>query len=1051
MITAWCRRLILAVVCAFCLADARPVQAQLRYVRYVTNVADLVSASLNPSGNDYNLQILGFYTANDGGGGSLTWTPGSATTIDMGTAYPSGYPGASGRYIRRVIGPLQLAWFGAQAAAQSDFTTGIASNNAALLHALNYLSSHGGGELDIGLGYYNITSPIVLPQVGASSALVGVRQDGSILRYLGTGTAVKGGGATPGAGAYLFRNLTISGEGNVNPVHGLVITNDANRDLRFENFAVHDFHVAGSVGLTLDAIHSVEGNLKLDFNDIAFELGALNFLHASELYIISENARTNGYSGLVANSIGLHLRGTYETSGPILVTNCTDFQWDGYAENNFPGTFDLIHNKSAVIAGFIDGDGVDDYGIRLGDNTFASLGHGYDISTKFQFLGAAIVIGSGGLGPRTPDIANYSSFAVMTNILFESNLDSGPMTVRLSGIDYRYDTDGHILSAVGGPIAGSHAAQADFSGATNFVLILPRSSNGNEPTGGPGGALTWIFDNGRTKVYDGTNWNIIGYGDGSVTTVSGATGIVNTVVKWTGNGFQLSTNSIIRENGFSVIIGDGTNAPLPTTKLWVLDGGTNSMVGSSSTVVFRNGGISTNANVLELQSNAAGTSFIARNDGNIGLPFVGPLKLLRTDASTNVAEVTAFAGITWDGVTLTATGGGPGATNAITTINGTTNQVQSFAVGGAGADFNIVDGPAGLHTINLPTGSASVRGAISTADWSTFSGKPNINATDEFVPYRVNSAGFGDSLLRQETGLPYAMSMSYRAANNSGPNLILRKQGRTGSATNTPAINSELGVLGFGGFSGLIDIYARSFTAIATENWTPAALGHRLDFYNVPNGSTTAALRLRIDQDGKINIPALAVNRYLGIDGSGNLTVTNAPVTLTTGAGATNIAGVISGNYTAGGNIALTTNANGAVSIAASTSPITGFEFIGSGTDFHYTLGTLTYEQIAFGTSGPSFTLTNAGTYQITLSVMATDASTFVQDFYLTNVTDHVFVQSSGAVYISSLPSKTVFAKQITIAGANRQIQLWGQTSNGTYINSGVSATNTVLCVIRLL
>ena len=61
---------------------------------------------------------------------------------------------------------------------------------------------------------------------------------------------------------------------------------------------------------------------------------------------------------------------------------------------------------------------------------------------------------------------------------------------------------------------------------------------------------------------------------------------------------------------------------------------------------------------------------------------------------------------------------------AVTNLNGSTNASQTLVVGTSGADFNIASG-AGVHTFHLPTASATVRGALSSADWSTFNAKSN--------------------------------------------------------------------------------------------------------------------------------------------------------------------------------------------------------------------------------------------------------------------------------------------------------------------------------------
>jgi hypothetical protein len=58
----------------------------------------------------------------------------------------------------------------------------------------------------------------------------------------------------------------------------------------------------------------------------------------------------------------------------------------------------------------------------------------------------------------------------------------------------------------------------------------------------------------------------------------------------------------------------------------------------------------------------------------------------------------------------------------VNAINGITAQVQNFATGTSGTDFAI-SSAGSTHTFNLPTASAANRGALSSADWTTFNGK----------------------------------------------------------------------------------------------------------------------------------------------------------------------------------------------------------------------------------------------------------------------------------------------------------------------------------------
>ena len=64
-------------------------------------------------------------------------------------------------------------------------------------------------------------------------------------------------------------------------------------------------------------------------------------------------------------------------------------------------------------------------------------------------------------------------------------------------------------------------------------------------------------------------------------------------------------------------------------------------------------------------------------------------------------------------------------TTGLTALNGLTDQVQFFNVGTSGTDFAI-SSAIDTHTFDLPTASATNRGALSSTDWSTFNAKPNL-------------------------------------------------------------------------------------------------------------------------------------------------------------------------------------------------------------------------------------------------------------------------------------------------------------------------------------
>ena len=90
----------------------------------------------------------------------------------------------------------------------------------------------------------------------------------------------------------------------------------------------------------------------------------------------------------------------------------------------------------------------------------------------------------------------------------------------------------------------------------------------------------------------------------------------------------------------------------------------------------------------------------------------------------------------------------------INTLNSLSKQVQYFAVGTSGTDFNI-DSLTDTHTFNLPTASASNRGALSSTDWSTFNDKSNpisISDNGSVITSSVESIDFTGSVTATAVG-----------------------------------------------------------------------------------------------------------------------------------------------------------------------------------------------------------------------------------------------------------------------------------------------------------
>ena len=80
--------------------------------------------------------------------------------------------------------------------------------------------------------------------------------------------------------------------------------------------------------------------------------------------------------------------------------------------------------------------------------------------------------------------------------------------------------------------------------------------------------------------------------------------------------------------------------------------------------------------------------------------------------------------------------------SGISSINGLTKQTQYLAVGTSGTDFAI-NSVTDTHTFNLPTASATKRGALSSANWSTFNAKMDVPTTFRWT-LDMNAALTGD-------------------------------------------------------------------------------------------------------------------------------------------------------------------------------------------------------------------------------------------------------------------------------------------------------------------
>ena len=215
--------------------------------------------------------------------------------------------------------------------------------------------------------------------------------------------------------------------------------------------------------------------------------------------------------------------------------------------------------------------------------------------------------------------------------------------------------------------------------------------------------------------------------------ISGATNTLTNI------GNASLTNSAITINGTSTSLGGSINVGT-VTSVAALTLGTS---GTDLTSLVANG---TTTPVITLNVPTASAS----NRG----------ALSSTDWSTFNGKQNA--------ITLTTTGTSGAATlvgstlnipnyadtdTGITSLNGLTALTQTFAVGTSGTDFTISSATS-THTFNLPTASAANRGALSSADWTTFNNKQNAltnpitgTGTTNYLPKFTGTSALGNSVI----------------------------------------------------------------------------------------------------------------------------------------------------------------------------------------------------------------------------------------------------------------------------------------------------------------
>jgi len=330
------------------------------------------------------------------------------------------------------------------------------------------------------------------------------------------------------------------------------------------------------------------------------------------------------------------------------------------------------------------------------------------------------------------------------------------------------------------------------------------------------------------KILDGaiTNADINGSAAIALSKLASGTSIMTSLGTPTGSN---ANGGSIASNVLTLSLADGTNPGLIST-------GTQTIAGAKTFTTRPIASVSSNSEGLRITDGTDNVGIYTVN-GNPNGSVSGTRGSIALDYSSGTVYVNNDDATGWSA--LGAAGAG------LQSLNGLTAGTQTFATGTSGTDFGI-SSSGSTHTFNLPTASSTVRGLLSSTDWSTFNNKltSTLSSGQIFVGNISNVATgvamSGDATLDNAGVLTIGANTVALGADTTG-NYVAGNTAGTGISVSGSAGEGWSPTIGIDQAAGLSWTGAHVFANSAGVNLNP---------YGTSAGNTTALLFKELAANG---------------------------------------------------------------------------------------------------------------------------------------------------------------------------------------------------------